>query len=147
MKIKMKNKTRSTIIGFSTSKGFVGVSGYSGFQFSSSYIADGTCGVNASLQEPFDWFMKIFCDCGEIEWVTVEEIPGWHIVNGSPETKHRRLLICKNCGTIVVTENYKIVKKVGQIKPEAIDALKLVQDLRENFKNGKGLEDAPKNGS
>jgi len=143
--MRFKPTKSGTIIGFSTSRGIVGVSGYSGHQFSSAYVADGTC-TNACQHEPYSWFMKVFCDCGEIEWVTVEEIPGWHIVNGSPEAKNRKLLICKNCGAVVVTENYKIVKKVGQIKPEAIDALKLVQDLREDFKNGKDLEDAPKNG-
>lgn len=145
MQIKSLFSKSKPIVGAKPGTPVPGVSGYSGgvsgYHYSSAYF-DSTGGVNASLQEPYDWFMKVFCDCGEIEWVTVEAIPGFKLVNGEHEVQHKKLLVCKKCGVVVVTENYKIVKKVGQIKPEGIDALKLVEDLREDFKNGRDM-DAP----
>ena len=84
------------------------------------------------LEEPYEWFHKVFCPCGSIDWVEVARIYGWSHIKNSNITK--KLAICRECEKVTVIDDFEISEQRSPIEADnKFDFLEKVKELRIDF--------------
>lgn len=79
------------------------------------------------LEEPFEWFHKVFCPCGSIDWIEVARQYSWSHVKGTNLVK--KLVICKECEKVTVVDDDEISEQRDPI--EAADKFDFFEKLKE----------------
>ena len=83
-------------------------------------------------EEPFEWFHKVFCPCGSIDWIEITRQHSWSHMKGSNVLK--KLVICKECEKVTVVDGDEISEQRDPIDTgNKFDFYEKVQELRIDF--------------
>jgi hypothetical protein len=84
------------------------------------------------LAETLEWFHKVFCPCGSIEWIEVGRKWAWsHIKN---ENIERKLVICKECEKVTIVDDDEIAEQRDPIDTDnKFEFYEKIQELRIEF--------------
>lgn len=84
------------------------------------------------LEEPFEWFHKVFCPCGSIDWVEVAKVYAWSHIKNANIT--RKLAICRECEKVTVIDDFEISEQRPPIEADdKFDFFEKLKDLRIDF--------------
>jgi hypothetical protein len=87
--------------------------------------------------EPFEWFHKVFCPCGSIDWIEISRKYAWSHVKENNIA--RKLVICKECEKVTIVDDDEIAEQRDPIEADdKFDFFEKVQELRFNFEQNQG---------
>lgn len=83
-------------------------------------------------EEPFEWFHKVFCPCGSIDWIEVSRVFAWSHVKNSNIT--RKLAVCKECEKVTIIDDHEIAEQREPVRADnKFDFFEKLKELRIDF--------------
>lgn len=88
---------------------------------------------SAGLQvESFEWFHKVFCPCGSIDWIEVTRQYSWSHTKNSNVLK--KLVICKECEKVTIIDDDEISEQRDPVEADdKFDFFEKMKELRVDF--------------
>jgi len=97
--------------------------------FSTAWPYDPSTGP---LAETLEWFHKVFCPCGSIEWIEVVRKWSWSHIKG--DNVNKKLVICKECEKVTIVDDDEIVEQRDPIDiDDKFEFFEKIQELRIDF--------------
>jgi len=78
-------------------------------------------------EESYEWFHKVFCPCGSIDWIEVSQVFAWSHVKNSNIT--RKLVVCKECEKVTIIDDHEITEQREPVRAD--DKFEFFEKLKE----------------
>jgi hypothetical protein len=83
-------------------------------------------------EESFEWFHKVFCPCGSIDWIEVSRQYAWSHTKG--ENIVRKLVVCKECEKVTIVDGDEISEQRDPVRSDdKFDFFEKLKELRIDF--------------
>ena len=83
-------------------------------------------------EEAFEWFHKVFCPCGSIDWIEVSRQYAWSHTKG--ENIVRKLVVCKECEKVTIVDDDEISEQRDPVRADdKFDFFEKLKELRIDF--------------